>query len=116
MTALARQRPCDQCPWRRDVARGAFPVIPGAYAEQAPTHQGHVGLDAPLVACHKTPVARSKACAGWLAVEGHNHLGVRLAIAEGRLPGEALSAGDGWPELVANAAEMVERHPPVPAR
>ncbi len=56
-------------------------------------------MHAPMFACHKTPEAGEKACAGWLAVEGWGHVGVRLAVAMGRLDGSALEPGDGWPEL-----------------
>ena len=99
MTAVsacrARGRPCDECPWRLDVPRGAYPVIAGALHGQAPVAQGHAPLGAPLVACHKSPAGHDVICAGWLAVEGHNHLGVRLLVIAGQILAVALRPGPG---------------------
>lgn len=53
----------------------------------------------PLFACHKTEEGRERACAGWLAVEGVNHVTVRLAVAQGALDPAALSPGPDWPAL-----------------
>lgn len=66
---------------------------------------------APLVACHKSPAGRDVICAGWLSVEGHNHLGVQLLVIAGQILAVALRPGPGWPALVASLAEMVARHP-----
>ncbi|NDK24708.1 hypothetical protein FSY75_09505 [Streptomyces sp. TR1341] len=59
-----------------------------------------------MFACHKTKEGRERACAGWLAAVGHRHIGVRLAVAQGRLPAEVLTPGDGWPELFDSYEEM----------
>jgi hypothetical protein len=59
-------------------------------------HKGEPGTDADL------------ACAGWLAVAGREHIGVRLAVAFGELPAEVLSPGEGWPELFDSYEEMAE--------
>lgn len=108
---IARRAPCNECPWRRDVAPGSYPVLPEALAQQQPDGSGHVPFDRPLPACHKTPEHHPLGCAGWLAVEGHNHLGVRLAVLRGTLARDATTPGDDWPPLVADMAEMVKRHP-----
>ena len=63
-------------------------------------------LSAPMFGCHKSPEGREYACAGWLAVAGADHLGVRLAVAMRTLPGEALSPGADWPELYGSYEEM----------
>lgn len=63
-------------------------------------------LGAPLFACHKSPEGREEACAGWLAVAGVEHIGVRLAVARHQLPASALSPGEDWPELFGSYAEM----------
>ena len=55
---------------------------------------------------HKTAEGKDLACAGWLAVEGVDHLGVRLAVITGALPGEALHPGPGWPALFDSFEEM----------
>ncbi len=53
-----------------------------------------------------TPEGEERACAGWLAVVGREHLGVRLAVITGRLPAEALDPGPGWPELFSDYRQM----------
>lgn len=106
-----RRYPCRECPWRRDTAPGQFTAERyGALActsEQTPGEQP--GLTAPLFACHKSPEGAEEACAGWLAAVGNVHIRVRLAVAHGRLPAEALTPGEGWPELYPSYLEMAAR-------
>lgn len=93
-------RPCSECPWRRDQPAGRFPA--SRYEELRFTSAGPGGsvpLGVPMFACHKGHDGADRACAGWLAVEGHGHVAARLAVAQGRLPVEALSPGEGWPAL-----------------
>ncbi|WP_236949415.1 DUF6283 family protein [Mycolicibacterium goodii] len=104
-------RPCANCPWRRDSAVGEFP------AERYVALRGTAGspgreaaLDAPIFACHKSEPGRDRACAGWLAVAGVNHLGIRLAVALGRLPVTVLQPGRDWPALFSSYDEMAERN------
>jgi len=103
-----RRRPCAECPWRRDTTPGQFPA--SRYDALRNTSEQHPGAEpdfnAPLFACHKSPQGHEEACAGWLAAVGHRHLGVRLAVAQGRLSGAALEPGDGWPPLFDSYAEM----------
>jgi hypothetical protein len=75
-----------------------------ALAERNPP----ASLDASLFACHKSPEGREEACAGWLATVGIEHLGVRVAVATGQLPAEALAPGENWPDLHETYDEMVE--------
>lgn len=108
-------RPCSNCPWRRDSPAGEFPVERyAALRETAGLPGSEAGLDAPLFACHKSEPGRDRACAGWLAVIGVDHLGVRLAVALGRLPVSALRPAEGWPELFGSYEEMAERNTPLP--
>jgi Family of unknown function (DUF6283) len=103
------RRPCDECPWRRDVPPGKFPASRyTALAETTGEPGGEAALLAPMFACHKTPDSGERACAGWLAVAGYGHLGVRLAVLRGQLKPDALSPRPGWPELFASYAEMAE--------
>jgi hypothetical protein len=106
--ALPRRRyPCAECPFRRDTASGMFPACRyEALRETAGERGAEAALNAPLFACHKSPEGREEACAGWLAVCGIEHLGVRLAVLTGRLEPEHLRPADGWPELFASYAEM----------
>lgn len=99
--------PCRECPWRRDTPAGQFPACRYEQLENTTGTTGaEAGLDAPLFACHKTAEGREQACAGWLAVVGRGHLGVRLAVATGRLPGAALDPAEDWPDLFDSYTEM----------
>ncbi|WP_425301265.1 DUF6283 family protein [Nocardia wallacei] len=66
-----RRYPCAECPWRRDTPAGQFSQE--RYDDLAAT-TGSPGreawLDAPLLACHKSPEGGEETCAGWLAAVG----------------------------------------------
>lgn len=101
------KKPCGECPWRVDVATGRFP--PERYERLACTSGtagNEAGLGAPMFACHKSVEGREAACAGWLAVAGGEHLGVRWAVSMQRLDASALAPGEGWPVLYASFEEM----------
>lgn len=105
-----RRFPCVECPWRRDVPPGKFSqdryddlaATTGTPGNEAP-------IGAPIFACHKTEAGRDQACAGWLAIVGHQHLGVRIAVIQGRLPGGALEPGPDWPDLFDSYEQMADR-------
>jgi Family of unknown function (DUF6283) len=106
-----RSAPCANCLWRRDSPPGGF--APGRYEALRATAGrpgAEAGLGAPIFACHKSTEGRDRACAGWLAVVGIEHLGVRLAVAMGRLPAEVLQAAESWPELFGSYDELAERN------
>jgi hypothetical protein len=104
-------RPCGNCPWRRDAPAGEFPAERYERLRTTIGSPGHeAGLNAPIFACHKTEPGRDRACAGWLAVAGIDHLGIRLAVTLGRLPASVMRPGDDWPELFSTYDEMVERN------
>lgn len=67
-------------------------------------------LRAPIFACHKSEPGRDRACAGWLAVAGINHLGIRVAVALGRLPASRLRPAEDWPDLFDSYEEMADRN------
>lgn len=67
-----------------------------------------VEVGGPMFACHKSPEGAEEACAGWLAVAGVEHLGVRLAVVQGRLDPEMLTAREGCPALFDSYDEMAE--------
>ena len=101
-----RRYPCAECPFRRDTEPGQFPACRyQALQDTAGRPGGEAPLGAPLFACHKSPEGREEACAGWLAVAGYDHLGVRLAVAMGKLPASAVMPGEDWPELFGSYAE-----------
>jgi hypothetical protein len=100
-----RRFPCGECPWKIDAEPGRFPS--SRYDDLRATSD-QSGLDAPLFGCHKGDPGTNAdlACAGWLAVDGDQHLGVRLAILSGRLPASALVPGEAWPALYSSYDEM----------
>lgn len=108
MSGMAHRRyPCAACPWRRDTDPGQFPACRyDALAATVGAPGREAGVSAPMFACHKSPEGREEACAGWLAVAGIEHLGVRLAVALGDLPTSALRPGDNWPPLFDTYDEM----------
>ncbi|MDX3345966.1 DUF6283 family protein [Streptomyces sp. ME02-6987-2C] len=108
-----QERPCTRCPWRLDTPAGQF--AQERYDSEGLRSTSPQGPDSqptvwsPLFACHKSPEGREKACAGWLAAVGSEHPGVRLAVAQDRLPAEALSPGEDWPPLFASYTEMAAK-------
>ncbi|MFI7445821.1 DUF6283 family protein [Nonomuraea indica] len=68
---------------------------------------------APRMACHKDQPDTAhpmRLCAGWLAVVGPDHIGVRLSLIDGRLPAEAIDPDTrDWPALHASLAELMAR-------
>lgn len=102
-----RKRPCGECPWRRDTPSGVFSARRyEALRETSGKPGAEAPLGAPFFACHKSPEGREEACAGWLAVCGTEHLGVRMAVLAGRLEPEDLRPGEGWPALFGSYDEM----------
>ncbi|MFR9753840.1 DUF6283 family protein [Nocardia sp. 004] len=105
-----RRYPCVECPWRRDVTPGQFPLE--AFEALTRTVGGpgrEVSDTAPMFACHKSPEGDEAACAGWLAVAGWDHFGIRRAVIEGRIDPSVLRPGHNWPPLHASYTEMVTK-------
>ena len=102
-----RRYPCTECPFRRDTEPGMFPACRyDALRETAGEPGREAPIGAPMFACHKSPEGREEACAGWLAVSGIEHLGVRMAVITGRLEPENLQPGHDWPSLFSTYEEM----------
>jgi len=101
------KRPCRECPWRRDVAPGKFSARRyDALRVTSGSPGAEAALGAPMFACHMSPLGAEYACAGWLAAVGREHLGVRLAVATGRLNPAALDPQPDWPALFQTYDEM----------
>lgn len=83
------RRPCDSCPYRRDVPSGIWDAseyakLPRYDADTAFQPQG-------LFQCHQTGEdnARRRICAGWAGChDGDNLLALRLAVGSGRISPE----------------------------
>lgn len=118
-----RKAPCNECPWRKDVPVGRFSLTRFEEMRQTSTqpdahdHEAMIRAAAgeqELFGCHKGDPATGEdlACAGWLAVEGHQNLAVRLDVALGRLPAAVLQSDERWPELYESYDAMVEAQKP----
>jgi hypothetical protein len=102
-----RRFPCDECPIRADNVDNPKSKFPPERWEalgvtvRDPLTGREPGLNAPLFGCHKQEpgTGADLACAGWLAQFGHDHIAVRLAVAQLRLPADALRPGENWPPL-----------------
>ena len=102
-TRSHRTHPCTQCPWRTDADQSAFSDEDMAKLLHANGIAGvEAALGAPAMACHVDQPSTAhpmRLCAGWLAVVGPHHLGVRMDMISGRLPESAVVAGPTWPQL-----------------
>ncbi len=116
-----RTRPCASgraktgCPWRTDTDLGDFTDADFAkLARTNATPGDEAPLGTPVMSCHQdqpdTPHPM-RLCAGWLAVAGRDHLGIRMRILAGLLPPSVVEPGPGWPALYDSLGAMQARRP-----
>lgn len=109
----AVRKPCPSCPWRVDQDATAIPNfslgLAEALAETCPRNGYGPDFGAPQFACHQSHEGDEIVCAGWLATNGGAHPGVRMNVLTGRVPAEALSPGENWPELHETFEEVIEK-------
>lgn len=104
--------PCGPCPIRADNADNPdakFPAERWDMLSDSVEHGEHHPQPGDMMfGCHKGEPGtdRDLACAGWLARFGLGHVGVRLAIAMGALPADAVRPGPNWPPLHATWDEV----------
>jgi len=107
--------PCGDCPWREDVEPGQFETCRFDALKSTSTQPEDIAsvedvLSQRMFACHQTKEGREQACAGWLVVAAvQGNLRVRLALATGDLPREAVEPGPDWPPLFSSYEAMAER-------
>jgi hypothetical protein len=102
-----RKFPCGECPFRRDTPPGKFTVQRYEALRETVGEQGNeVPIGAPVFACHLSTDTAPLACAGWLAVAGIEHIGMRAEVICGRLEPEALAPRGNWPSLYGSYDEM----------
>jgi hypothetical protein len=109
----ARKTPCDvteqngACPFRLDAEPGEFTA---ERFEKLADTAGAPGAEVPVggqwFACHKTAGGKEIACAGWLAVCGVDHIGVRMAVSAGEISPELLRRPPGGPALFDSYEDM----------
>lgn len=85
-------RPCQSCPYRRDVPSGVWAA--SEYAKLAAYDRDTAAQPAEMFLCHQNSpdAAQSRLCAGWAACHGDQLLALRLAGARRDLPPEVVRA------------------------
>lgn len=78
-------QPCPTCPWRRSSTVGGadIPRFDLDLMRRLANTVGEGDALRPIMACHYSPCGAETACAGYVAVEGHHNLSVRLMAAQG---------------------------------
>lgn len=111
---MAVRKPCPSCPW---VVGNDATVIPRfdlelaeALVDTCPDARGGgPEWGAPAFACHQSRDGDEIVCAGWLAVVGSCHPGMRMRVLAGKIDVEALAPGEDWPELEPDFAAVIEK-------
>nr|WP_252981080.1 DUF6283 family protein [Streptomyces chartreusis] len=94
-------RPCDSCPYRRDVPSGVW--APEEYDKlrryDAPTHEQPSGL----FQCHQADADSTmrRICAGWAGCHGGQLLSLRMALVVGRIDEATFAAAAEYQSPVA---------------
>ena len=107
-------RPCESCPWRKDKDARDIPEFSLELAEKLAAtcpDERNMGPDfgASWFACHLSHEGSEMPCAGWLAMVGHAHPQVRMAVSEGRLNPEALHPPSDGPDLHEKYCDVLEK-------
>lgn len=109
-----RAFPCGPCPIRSDNTGNPNAKFPAERWEVLSRTVPNPDTGMPpipgeiMFGCHKGKPGSDEynpgpgddlACAGWLVRFGRDHLGIRMALMDGRLPATALEPGPNWPPL-----------------
>jgi len=85
-------RQCEECPWRRDVAPGKFPLE--RFEALRPSVEQGFGT---MFACHKSPECNKRACVGYVVNQvfgpgrGPENFNLRHALSMGRIDPEKMT-------------------------
>lgn len=94
-----QRKPCEQCPWRRDSPRKAFP----AEAYRISAHTAY-DMNGAMFSCHMAGKEHPAICAGFLLRGADHNMGVRMAAMTGRYDWTKVS--DGGAKLYSCYAAM----------
>lgn len=111
-------RPCESCPYRRDVPSGIWDATE---YEKLPAYDRET-FDQPhgLFQCHQHDAGDPEArpCAGWVAVHGPGLLALRIAVTTNRLDASVMEYSTDaplWPTGIAAARHgMADLQQPSP--
>ncbi|GAB4054783.1 DUF6283 family protein [Catellatospora paridis] len=107
-----RATPCPRCPWRTDISARALTTDRVRLLRAACGSRGHEAAPyAPMDYCDQPAAGPQLICAGWLAVHGLDHLGVRIAASFARLPAAVLRPDPTRPPLFTDMAAMLAALP-----
>ncbi|MEU8075967.1 DUF6283 family protein [Catellatospora citrea] len=107
-----RPTPCGRCPWRTDIPAEALPAERAGRLRAACGRPGaEVAPYVPMDLCNQHHDHPELVCAGWLAVHGLDHLGVRIAASLGGLPAAVLRPDPARPPLFTDLDTMLAGRP-----
>lgn len=90
------QRPCQSCPYRRDVSSGIWAAE--EYAKLRAYDRETAAQPVGLFQCHQADAASPgrRICAGWAGCHGYELLALRLAVVDGRIDAETFQAAANY--------------------
>ena len=88
MKLKAAEKPCQECPWKRESPVGHFP--PERYAKLAQTA---CDMERKIFQCHQTSDGKPLVCAGFLERGADHNLTIRLAYMRGEIEKKDRSGG-----------------------
>lgn len=85
-------RPCDSCPYRRDVPSGVWAA--SEYDKLRAYDRDTMSQPSGVFQCHQADYtsSRRRICAGWAGCHGYELLALRLAAMQGRIDEETFAA------------------------
>ena len=100
-------RPCESCPYRRDVPSGVWSA--DEYAKLREYDRDTWAQPPGLFQCHQTgPQDRSaRLCAGWVGCHGYELIALRIGVANGTLDSSVIDYTTDV-ELFGSGAEAAE--------
>lgn len=83
-------KPCESCPYRRDVPSGVWSA--GEYVKLRLYDEPTPFQPTSVFQCHQNDrqSERARVCAGWVATHGTELLALRIGVATGEVPREAM--------------------------
>jgi hypothetical protein len=109
MEKLSKKKPCKACPWLRSSKTDGSD-IQGFSIELMQDLKGTCGDDdgfRNIMACHDSREDKPYGCVGYLAVEGHKNLNVRILAMKGKIPLNEVMENTKELDFYDNFSEML---------